>query len=222
MTKQKFISILIILGIIDVIVIAAIYYAFKKSGNNAEQPPGISAGTITIEDSEVEVPEIDNDDPINEVDIESLKQEKDPSVSYVSIYSTILPGKYVENEEVSFDFGQDGSYSGYFNKEHKYVEGYTYEIVSESETENSVILRSPNGTSERKFILGLNSKGSVLLIEDGDDHAILFTLVADGKAYRGEEPADAENSEAEDKPAEEEEKGEEAQEEQKGAEIIDE
>lgn len=202
MTKKNFLMGIIIIGIIDVFVIAGIYYAFRNSSNASEQIPSGSGNSLTIIDAGGEAPEMSEgddsaDDPINEVDLESLKNEDDPSESFISIYSTILPGKYVENEEVSFEFGRDGSYSGYFNKEHKYVEGYTYEIMRESDTENSVVLRSPNGTSERKFILGLNSQGSILLIEDGEDHALLFTLVSDGKAYRGEQPAESEAEESE-------------------------
>lgn len=193
-TKRQFFTTIIIILFVNVVFIAGIITFFKQHYNKT--PEDVAAVDETYDIAEVEVPEVE-EDPIVEVDVDALKSEKNVPANYISIYSSLLPGSYVLDGEKSFIFGADGTYSGYFDDDHRHVEGYTFTITDDSDSLYRLTISSPNGMSSVDYFIDMTATGDVELRDvDGEEQTVLYTLVSDGSAYAGGYNADLEKSES--------------------------
>jgi hypothetical protein len=185
-TKRHFFTTIAIILFVNVFFIAGIIIFFNNHYSNKD-PDEVAAVEQVYEPSDFEyaVSEAE-EDPIDEVDIDSLKSEKNVSASYIGIYSSLLPGTYVLDDEQSFVFNTNGTFSGYFDDDHRHVEGYSYTISEGADSLYRLTISSPNGMSSVDYFIGMTADGNVELLDaNAEELTVLYTLVSDGTAYAG-------------------------------------
>lgn len=81
-----------------------------------------------------------------------------------NIYSSLLSGWSFQPEDgITFIFGTDGSYSGFFDSDNMEVEGYTYEITL-NETDQYVLnIYNSDKSKVVTYNLSLNDEGNIVL-----------------------------------------------------------
>lgn len=192
-TKKKLFLVAMLMLAVNVLVIAGVLYFTNEKLKEKYATP------VPVEMPDVN-PAVDADtEPVEEVAEESTREadlnairSAEPSVSYKNVYSSLLTGEYVAEDGTAFKFSPDSSYSGYFNEDVPAAEHYSYEIISENESENALVIYSPNKQSEVKYSLDLDGEGNVVLsIQDTETK---FVLCYDGTLYKGDKPETAEKT----------------------------
>lgn len=130
------------------------------------------------------------EESVSEVDFSELRSAE-PAVSYNYVYTSLLIGEYMAEDGTAFRFDPDNSYSGYFNEDVPDAEYYSYEIINESESGNSLAIYSPDKRSEVIYSLDLDMDGNVILTIP--DTETKFVLCYDGMLYKGDKPEDSED-----------------------------
>lgn len=54
--------------------------------------------------------------------------DEDTTEAIYDIYGILIVGNFKLGKDLEFNFGSDGSYSGFFDNENRFVEGYTYQL----------------------------------------------------------------------------------------------
>lgn len=58
--------------------------------------------------------------------------EEDAAEAIYDIYGILLVGDFNLGNNIEFHFSSDGSYSGFFDNDNRYVEGYTYQLENDA------------------------------------------------------------------------------------------
>lgn len=204
-TKKKICLVgFVVIAVNVLVIIGILHYTSEKSKKEHEQvvlQESLEENTVT--DENFELSEEMTPDSADETDLSGL-YTADPAVSYEYVYTSLLVGEYVAEDGTAFKFSPDNSYSGYFNEEVQDAEYYTYEIVNEDETKNSLVIYSPDRRSEVKYSLDLTMDGDVVLAIP--DTETKFVLCYDGMLYKGDKPKKAESTEVTEETASQDEK----------------
>lgn len=189
-TKRKLLLVVTWLLAVNALVIAGVlYFTNEKLKEKYTVPVSAEVADVNpIMDADTGSAEKMAEESAREVDLNVIRSAE-PSVSYKNIYSSLLIGEYVAEDGTVFKFAPDNSYSGYFNEEVPPAEHYFYEIISENESENAVVIYSLNKQSEVKYSLDLDGEGNVVLAIP--DTKTKFVLCYDGTLYKGDKPETA-------------------------------
>lgn len=78
------------------------------------------------------------------------------------IYELLIIGNYKLDEDIAFNFGSDGSYSGFFDSDNRSVEGCSYELEN-SEGQTLVHIYNENKSRIVTYIMTLSEDGNIIL-----------------------------------------------------------
>lgn len=109
----------------------------------------------------------------------NLKEAKENNSYHASdqqvsdLYQNLIEGYDFQVGEYSFDFGDDGSYSGFFDSDNTEVSGYSYECTMENDEE---ILRIYNEDATKNVTYKMNvlDNGDIQLFFEDDKEPIVL------------------------------------------------
>lgn len=186
-SKKKLCIVGIFILLLNVLVITGIlHFTSAKLKKEYSQPVfSESADVDNVMNENTNQAEETMGEDVSEIDLSELRSA-DPAISYKNVYTSLLIGEYVAEDGTVFRFANDYSYSGYFNEDVPEAEYYSYEIIYESETENSLAIYSPDKRSAVVYSLDLDPEGNVILtIHDTETK---YILCYDGMLYKGDKP----------------------------------
>ncbi|MBE6035578.1 MAG: hypothetical protein E7222_12910 [Clostridiales bacterium] len=141
--KKKIVIFLVVIIVLDFIVAFTVARILTKKNQN----------TATVPDAS------------ESVDISKV----DTSSELYEIYSLLLVGHFKLNKDITFNFEEDGTYSGFFDSDNRNVKDYTYTLTQE---EGQIIVTIFNEDKSRKvsYIMNLTDEGTIVLaLPDSDD-----------------------------------------------------
>lgn len=109
---------------------------------------------------------------IDEVTVDQLMSEADESM--LNVYKVLLQGSNFKLENgMSFRFGIDNTFSGYFDSDNTDVEGYLYDIIVGDS--NAICLQIYNSDKSKlvQYEMSFDNNGNILLTYEGMDPLVL-------------------------------------------------
>lgn len=81
-----------------------------------------------------------------------------------NVYSSLLSGwTFQPADDVSFTFGTDGTYSGFFDADNTNVEGYSYEITLNDSGQYVLNIFNEDKSKVVSYIVSLDDDGNIVL-----------------------------------------------------------
>ena len=109
---------------------------------------------------------------IDEVTVDQLMNDADESM--LNVYKVLIQGTIFEPADgVKFNFGSDGTFSGYFDSENSNVDSYSYEVAVNESNIICLNIYSPDKNKSVQYEMSFDSNGNIVLTNPGMDPFIL-------------------------------------------------
>jgi hypothetical protein len=107
---------------------------------------------------------------------EDVVVEKKLDDSMSTLYQSLLEGwTYRIDEDIIFSFGRDNLYSGFFDKDNRDVQKYSYEIAMDEDSGGHVLnIYNENKSCMVSYEISLDSDGNILLGYPGTDKSFVL------------------------------------------------
>lgn len=107
--KEKVIAVVIAFLVVDLVVVIALSKIFLRQGK--DESLDASAFKPAVEQMQ-----------------QTGFTDEGTTEAIYDIYALLIVGNFKLGNDLEFNFGDDGSYNGFFDNDHRFVEGYSYQL----------------------------------------------------------------------------------------------
>lgn len=191
MSRKQLLILMLIVAAVDMTTIASVtVYASAQEEKIPRNVAEVSEPVEVIEESmEVETETEEEKEDTNKE--ETPEYDESISASLVTLYQDLLSGDYVY-EDLTFHFGHNGSYAGFFDDANRNVLDYSYEVIGDGE--NTLLnIYNENGTEMVSYYLVFSDDyEEITLIYTEDASLKLHLKAADAKNQKSEDTSKSE------------------------------
>lgn len=110
--KKKVIVFVVAFVVVDLVIVIALSKIFMHK--DMDTPMDVTMTEPLLEQAQQD-PQIELSD-------------EDTTEAIYDVYGLLIIGNFKLGKDLEFNFGSDGSYSGFFDNDNRFVEGYTYQL----------------------------------------------------------------------------------------------